>query len=68
LFKAKMGCSIHNYWIDMRMKKAAQMIKSERSNLENIAYDLGYKDVSFFSKQFKKVYGINAKDFRRSLY
>jgi AraC-like DNA-binding protein len=66
MFKSMMGVSLHNYWIDLRLRHACKMIMDSRLSLEGIALDLGYSDVSFFSRQFKQCYGVSPKDYRKS--
>ena len=44
-------------------RKAAYVRKS----MKEIAYDLGFDDISHFSKYFKKVSGINFSDFKREI-
>ncbi len=68
MFREVMGVSMHNYWLAMRLRRACEMMNNEKNTLETIALDLGYNDGPFFSKQFKKHYGVNPKDYRKSLF
>ena len=44
-------------------RKAAYVRKS----MKEIAYDLGFEDISHFSKYFKKVSGVSFSDFKREI-
>jgi AraC-like DNA-binding protein len=52
---------------DIRLKRAAQLLKQGAMTVSEIAYAVGFKDVSHFGKCFRQVYGINAKEYRKSL-
>jgi signal transduction histidine kinase/DNA-binding response OmpR family regulator/Tfp pilus assembly protein PilF len=46
----------------IRMKRAAQLIKQKAGNISEIAYDVGYNSLSYFSRQFKKQFGITPRE------
>ncbi|RYZ77919.1 MAG: AraC family transcriptional regulator, partial [Proteobacteria bacterium] len=46
------------------MLEARRMLIHSRSNLSEIAYELGFEDYAYFSKLFKKHNGISPLDFR----
>lgn len=52
---------------NIRLKRAAQLLLQDSMNVTEIAYSVGFKDVSHFGKCFRQVYGINAKDYKKSL-
>lgn len=58
IFKEAMGVSPINYIQSVKMKKAADMLKSDYSCISDIAASLGYNDIYEFSKSFKKHSGI----------
>jgi AraC-like DNA-binding protein len=66
-FREAMGESLHDYWLELRLRKACQMIENPHKSFGQISDELGYSDVSFFSRQFKKFYGMNPKDYRNGL-
>jgi AraC-like DNA-binding protein len=52
----------------LRTGKARQMLR-ERPDLsvEQIACSVGYQDALYFSKQFRKVYGLSPSEYRKSV-
>lgn len=59
-FKKTVGTSIYQYYQAYRMNKARDLLSSNADTITNIAYSLGFKTVSHFSRLFKKYHGINA--------
>ena len=59
IFKEVMGVSPINYLQSVKMKKAADMLKSDYSSITDIAVSLGYNDIYEFSRSFKKYSGIS---------
>ena len=50
----------------IRMEKAKHLLKSEQnSSIGDIAMKCGFEDVSYFSRAFKKMYGITPSQHRR---
>ena len=66
LFKDKTGISLIEYMTMVKMESAKILfLDSEIKNYE-VAYKLGYKDVEYFSKVFKKNVGITPSEFKAS--
>lgn len=63
--KAELGFTFTGYLNKLRLTEAARLLteKSEVSVAE-IAYSVGYKNVSYFNKLFKEEYGCTPKIFR----
>lgn len=57
-FRALLDTSVHNYWSELKMKKALQMLQESDANIADIAMDTGFKTPQHFSTAFKKYYGI----------
>ena len=47
----------------MRMKKAAQLIRKGHLRISEVAYEVGFSDPQYFSKSFKKFYGVSPSDY-----
>lgn len=47
----------------IRLKKAAELLRRNELRVNEIAYIVGFKSSSYFSKCFKKQYGVLPKDF-----
>ena len=52
---------------EMRIKRAAQLLKSGEYNISEITYMVGMSDSRYFSKCFKKIYGVTPSEFKRNL-
>lgn len=53
LFKKKTGYSIIQYFIELKMEKAKKLLSQQRYTVSEIAYQLGFSSVYYFSRQFK---------------
>ena len=58
VFKELMGDSPINYLIKIRLSKAKELLENERLPIKTVAKMVGYDDPYYFSKLFKKNYGI----------
>lgn len=59
LFRRFVGCSPHQYLMDVRLKHAAELLVVERCSVGMVAIRCGYMDVYNFSRMFKKKYGVS---------
>lgn len=48
----------------MRIKRAKQLAESGEYNVSTIAYMTGFNDPKYFSKCFKKRYGVSPSEFQ----
>ncbi|MFA9188587.1 AraC family transcriptional regulator [Flavobacterium sp. FBOR7N2.3] len=64
-FKACFNVTIKSYVTQLRMEYAKDLFKNEVSNVGEVAYKCGYKDVSHFSAAFKFFYGFTPASFRK---
>jgi signal transduction histidine kinase/ligand-binding sensor domain-containing protein/DNA-binding response OmpR family regulator len=51
---------------DIRLKRAAQLLKQDTMTVSEIAYAVGFKDISHFGKCFRQAYGVSAKEYKKS--
>lgn len=66
LFKKNMGCSFSEYLVKFRINKAAEIMKTEKILLFEVAQMVGYYDYAQFSKMFKKYKGVSPKEFSKA--
>jgi len=67
LFKKELGESFISYITGVRLKKAMELLlKDPDLKLQYIADVTGFNDVSYFSKVFKKQFGVSPADFRNT--
>lgn len=58
LFKKEMGISPLQYVIDLRMKKAIEMLSYHNFSIAEISDALGYKSQFYFCREFKKRFNV----------
>ena len=63
LFKQTFGDTIYNYYQKARMEEAAFLLKQAKHSVSQVGYELGFSNLSHFSRLFEKQYGITPKKF-----
>lgn len=63
IFAETYGCAPMEYLHIQRMKKAAEMLKSDYNSIKSISESVGYNSIYHFSKMFKKHFGISPSKF-----
>ncbi|NGZ77025.1 response regulator transcription factor [Saccharibacillus alkalitolerans] len=64
IYKAETGEALGDYIIRMRMERAAHLLKHSSKKIYEITSELGYQNPQYFSKMFKKQYGMTPNEFR----
>lgn len=64
-FKAVYGLSPHQYRIQKRLGKAAELLLDIDHSITEIAFLTGFADIHSFSRSFKKEFGIPPSKYRR---
>ena len=67
-FKQFTGQSPIQYFINMKMQQACDLLDASRQTVKQIALSLGYEDVYYFSRLFKQVIGLSPAQYRQSKY
>ncbi|MCQ2802546.1 MAG: AraC family transcriptional regulator [Bacilli bacterium] len=67
LFKQYIGTTPVSYIISKRMREAQNMLGNTNETITSIAYKLGYKDIYYFTKIFKKEVGVSPSAYRKSI-
>ena len=65
-FRAATGQSLHACAVHNRLALARRLLTETTEHIKNIAEQLGYSDVFFFSKQFRRHTGMAPAAFRAS--
>ncbi|GAB3694756.1 AraC family transcriptional regulator [Spirosoma flavus] len=66
LFKQTFGTTIYNYYQQARMEEAAFLLKQGKHSVSEVGYELGFSNLSHFSRLFEKHYGLNPKRYSNS--
>ena len=61
LFKKVFHQSPAQYLEKVRMEEAIQLLKTGKYSITEIAYSLGYSDLAYFSRRFKRFFGSSPK-------
>jgi len=61
--KEMAGISAGDFIRNIRLKQAAEILKSKDINISQVAYAVGYNSPSLFSAAFKKLYGISPTEY-----
>lgn len=64
IYKAETGEGLGDYIIRMRMELALYLLKYSNKKIYEITTELGYQNPQYFSKMFKKHYGMTPHEFR----
>lgn len=67
LFKRCCNLGIIEYASFLKIEKAKEIIRSENINFTQIADELGYSSIHYFSRQFKKVSGMTPSEYASSV-
>lgn len=63
LFKKFYNCSVMEYYTDMRIAYAKELIRSSSLNFSEIADLMGYNSIHYFSRQFRKITGMSPSEY-----
>ncbi|MBD8500244.1 helix-turn-helix domain-containing protein [Paenibacillus arenosi] len=63
-FKELIGVSVQNYIIRSRIERAEHLLHHAGMNVTEVADALGYRDIFFFSRQFKQYTGRSPSEIR----
>lgn len=64
VFKKNTGMSPIDYFIQLKIQRACQLLYIDDSKIKKIAADLGYDDPYYFSRAFKKCMGISPEQYK----
>lgn len=64
-FSGATGYSLNQYVQELRVEKAKGLLELTSLSVSEICWNVGYQDVSAFSRLFKSTSGLSARDYRR---
>lgn len=66
LFRDRFDTSPMNWLMEIRLVEAARLIRGGDDPVTKIAYRVGFKDPSHFTRRFKARFGVSPNEFRKS--
>lgn len=67
LFKDETGSNFIDFVNELRLEKAKNLLKIHEMSIKEISFDCGYSDQNYFSKIFRRKFGITPTEYRNSL-
>ena len=66
LFSSVLGVTPHQYLVRSRLRHAARRLADEERSITDIAYDVGFGDLSNFVRTFHRAAGVSPRKFRQA--
>lgn len=64
--KAILGMNISDHINNIRLERAAMMLREGEMNISEVAYSLGFSSPNYFSTAFKNKFGVSPKEYKVS--
>jgi AraC-like DNA-binding protein len=65
LFANVLGVTPHQYLVRSRLRHAARLLSQEERAITDVAFDVGFGDLSNFVRTFRRAAGVSPGEFRR---
>jgi len=66
LFSGVLGVTPHQYLLRSRLRHAARLLADDISSITDVAYDVGFADLSNFVRTFHRAAGVSPRKFRQA--
>lgn len=66
-FKRNANCSPFEYILNYRVSKGSELLRSKDKSVKEAAYEVGFRDVSYFITSFKNRTGYTPKEYQRKI-
>jgi AraC family transcriptional regulator len=66
LFANVLGVTPHQYLVRSRLRHAARMLADDAGSITDIAFDVGFGDLSNFVRTFRRAAGVSPRGFRKA--
>ncbi len=66
LFSAVLGVTPHQYLVRSRLRHGARLLTEEERTITDVAYDIGFNDLSNFVRTFHRAAGVSPLKFRKA--
>jgi AraC-like DNA-binding protein len=67
IFKAKTGKTIMNYYTELKIRKAKELLRENELSVREISERLGFSAPDYFSKTFKRVTGLTPLAYKKRI-
>ncbi len=68
LFYEEFGCGVLEYFNTLKTVAAKNMLRATSVNIDDISDKLAFSSAAYFSRCFKKTFGITPSQYRKSVY
>lgn len=68
LFQRRVGMSFREYLCGVRMERALALLADRDLTVTEVAYAIGFNDLSHFDKVFNRIIGMSPTQYRRSIW
>lgn len=66
VFSNVLGATPHQYLVRSRLRRAAHLLTDDTRSITDIAFDVGFGDLSNFVRTFHRAAGVSPRTFRRA--
>ncbi len=66
LFAQVLGVTPHQYLVRARLRRAARLLADDARPITDVAFDVGFGDLSNFVRTFRRAAGVSPRGFRRA--
>lgn len=66
VFSSVLGVTPHQYLIRARLRRAARLLADEARPISDVAFDVGFGDLSNFVRTFRRAAGVSPRRFRQA--
>ena len=67
LFRQQIGRSFHQYLLETRLSKAAELLKTTRKTATDVAFECGFNSAAYFNRSFAAAYGAPPSQYRKQM-
>ena len=65
IFKEATGFSMTDYLTELRMQEAKRRLLKTRERISEVALEVGYTDLSYFTRIFRRRFGVSPREYRK---
>lgn len=66
LFKQVFGDTVHHYFQTVRLREAARLLHEQQLSVTEVAYQLGFQNLSHFGRLFERYSGLKPKKYSKA--